>query len=120
MATAETVNLGDAHEPNEESFRVFHQIEHELKKTLVHLRREYQKHEPEYFAAAEHLDDKELTGFGEDDLYQVREAASAYGRHVFGKVRIPALPDEGPAYIHFRAFTAGSGDQATLHSIRIR
>jgi hypothetical protein len=76
------------------------------------------EHEPEYFAAVEHLSDAQLTGFGADDLQQVRVAVSAYGLHVFGKVRIPSLPDEGPAYIHFRAFTGGPDDQATLHSIR--
>ncbi|KAK4182256.1 hypothetical protein QBC35DRAFT_421025 [Podospora australis] len=117
MATAETVELGPPHEPKEESIRVFGQIEHELKKTLVHLRHEHNKHEPEYFAATEHLSDSELAAFTADDFQQVRVAVSAYGIHLFGKVRIGALPDEGPAYIHFRAFTGGPDDQATLHSI---
>ncbi|CAP69625.1 uncharacterized protein PODANS_1_12810 [Podospora anserina S mat+] len=63
MATAETVELGATHEPKEESLRVFEQIEHELKKTLVHIRHEHDKHEPEYFAATEHLSDAELAGF---------------------------------------------------------
>lgn len=48
-------------------------------------------------------------------------ANSAYGIHLFGKVRIPAMPDSGPAYIHFRAFVGGDEDgepaRATLHSI---
>ncbi|KAK4180436.1 hypothetical protein QBC36DRAFT_320280 [Triangularia setosa] len=118
MATAETVELGDPHEPKEESLRVFEQIQHELKKTLVHIRHEHNKHEPEYFAAAEHLSDAELAGFTLNDLHQVRVAISAYGIHIFGKVRIPALPDDGPAYIHFRAFTGGPDDEAKLHSIR--
>ncbi|KAL2128510.1 hypothetical protein VTI74DRAFT_9096 [Chaetomium olivicolor] len=117
MATADTVKLGDPHEPKEESIKVFKQIEHDLKRTLVRLRHESNKHEPEYFAAVEHLSDAQLTGFGSDDLHQVRVAVSAYGLHLFGKVRIPALPEEGPAYIHFRAFTGGPEDQATLHSI---
>ncbi|KAK4148638.1 hypothetical protein C8A00DRAFT_47549 [Chaetomidium leptoderma] len=117
MATAETVELGDSHEPKEESIKVFKQIEHELKRSLVRLRHEYNKHEPEYFAAAEHLSDAQLAGFGADDFHQVRVAVSAYGLHLFGKVRIPALSDEGPAHIHFRAFTGGPDDQATLHSI---
>ncbi|KAK4673527.1 hypothetical protein QC763_112810 [Podospora pseudopauciseta] len=117
MATAETVELGATHEPKEESLRVFEQIEHELKKTLVHIRHEHDKHEPEYFAAAEHLSDAELAGFTLDDFQQVRVAVSAYGIHIFGKVRIPALPDDGPAYIHFRAFTGGPDDEAKLHSI---
>ena len=72
----------------------------------------------EYFAAVEHLSDAELAGFAIDDLHQVRVAVSAYGIHVFGKLRIPALPDDGPAYIHFRAFTSGPDDDAKLHSIR--
>ncbi|KAK4682028.1 hypothetical protein QC764_112810 [Podospora pseudoanserina] len=117
MATAETVELGATHEPKEESLRVFEQIEHELKKTLVHIRHEHDKHEPEYFAAAEHLSDAELAGFTLDDFQQVRVAVSAYGIHIFGKVRIPTLPDDGPAYIHFRAFTGGPDDEAKLHSI---
>ncbi|KAK4161946.1 hypothetical protein QBC43DRAFT_322530 [Cladorrhinum sp. PSN259] len=117
MATAETVELGPSHEPKEESFKVFNQIEHELKKTLVHIRHEYNKHEPEYFAAVEHLSDPQLAGFTSDDLEQVRVGVSAYGFHVFGKIRIPALPDEGPAYIHFRAFTGGPDVEAKLHSI---
>ncbi|KAL2015943.1 hypothetical protein VTK56DRAFT_4515 [Thermocarpiscus australiensis] len=117
MATVDTVELGPPHKPKEESIEVFNQIEHELKKTLVHLRHEYNKHEPEYFGAVEHLSDAQLTDFGPDDLHQVRVAISAYGVHLFGKLRIPSLPDEGPAYIHFRAFTGGPGDKATLHSI---
>ncbi|VBB72756.1 Putative protein of unknown function [Podospora comata] len=117
MATAETVELGATHEPKEESLRVFEQIERELKKTLVHIRHEHDKHEPEYFAATEHLSDAELAGFTLDDFQQVRVAVSAYGIHIFGKVRIPALPDDGPAYIHFRAFTGGPDDEAKLHSI---
>ncbi|KAK4458903.1 hypothetical protein QBC42DRAFT_275744 [Cladorrhinum samala] len=117
MATADTVELGAAHEPKEESYRLFEQIEHELKKTLVHMRHEYNKHEVEYFAAVEHLSDAELAGFAIDDLHQVRVAVSAYGIHFFGKLRIPALPDDGPAYIHFRAFTSGPDDDAKLHSI---
>jgi hypothetical protein len=44
-------------------------------------------------------------------------AVSAYGFHLFGKVRIPAMPDSGPAYILFRAFDAGKDEDATLHSI---
>ncbi len=76
------------------------------------------EHEPEYFAAVEHLSDAQLAGFTVDDLREVRVAVSAYGLHLFGKVHIPSLPDEGPAFIHFRAFTGGPDDQATLHSIR--
>jgi hypothetical protein len=75
------------------------------------------EHEPEYFATVEHLSDSQLAGFSVDDFKEVRVAGSAYGIHLFGKVRIPALPEDGPAYIHFRAFTSGPGEEVKLHSI---
>ncbi|KAK2047042.1 hypothetical protein LZ31DRAFT_564024 [Colletotrichum somersetense] len=112
MATAETVDLGEVHEPKEESIKVFREIEHDLKKELLHIRREYQS----IFPFLAHLDDHKLAAFGADDLVAVRVAVSAYGIHLFGKIRIPALPDSGPAYIHFRAFVPG-GEPPKLHSI---
>lgn len=42
QATAETVDLGAVHEPKEESIKVFKEIEHDLKKELLHIRREHQ------------------------------------------------------------------------------
>lgn len=96
------------------------------------------EHEPEYFAATvrhsnsplnylgandlqdlqEHLSDQDLVGFSADDFEQVRAATSAYGIHLFGKLRIPAMPDpSGPAYIHFRVFIGGGDEPPKLHSI---
>lgn len=90
------------------------------------------EHEPEYFQAAvsssllrprciyspryqENLNDQQLTAFGSDDFILVRVAVSAYGIHIFGKIRIPDLPD---GYIHFRAFDTGpGGEPPKLHSI---
>ncbi len=66
---------------------------------------------------ARDLSDNELAGFTEHDFVLVRVAPSSYGIHLFGKLRIPALPDSGPAYIHFRAFTDGPDRGAKLHSI---
>ncbi|RGP73635.1 hypothetical protein FLONG3_6285 [Fusarium longipes] len=118
MATAETVDLGPAHTPKEDSIIAFEQILPELKKTLVHTRRDYNKHEPEYFAATEHLSDQDLVGFSADDFVSVRAATSAYGVHLFGKLRIPAMPDpSGPAYIHFRVFIGGGDEPPKLHCI---
>jgi hypothetical protein len=37
---------------------------------------------------------------------------------LFGKLRIPALPDpSGPSYIHFRVFIGGGDEPPKLHSI---
>ncbi|KAI0484743.1 hypothetical protein GGR56DRAFT_615220 [Xylariaceae sp. FL0804] len=117
MATAETVDLSPPHAPKEESLKAFGQFEAELKKNLLHLKHTYLKHEPEYFAAVQDLSDADLTAFSASDLNVVRTAMSAYGLHLFGKVRIPAMPDSGPAYVHFRAFVAGGDDPPKLHSI---
>ena len=51
-ATKETCDLGEAHAPKEASIKAFGEFEHELKKRLVHLRHEHDKHEPQNFAAA--------------------------------------------------------------------
>lgn len=48
---------------------------------------------------------------------QVRAAVSAYGIHLFCKLRLPAMPDSGPAYIHFRLFSSGTDDPVKLHNI---
>ncbi|KAI1209479.1 uncharacterized protein F4807DRAFT_426835 [Annulohypoxylon truncatum] len=121
MATADTVELGPPHAPKEESLKAFSEVEHELKKQLLHMKHTYLKHEPEYFAAVQHLSDADLTSFTSADLEAVRVGMSAYGLHLFGKVRIPAVPDSGPAYIHVRLFVGGDGHDepgvAKLHSI---
>jgi hypothetical protein len=62
------------------------------------------------------LSDSELTSFTSSDLEQVRVAVSAYGIHLFGKLRIPAMPDSGPAYVHFRAFSEGPDKDSKFHS----
>lgn len=117
MATAETVDLGPAHPPKEESLKAYGQFETDLKKKLLHLKHTYAKHETQYFAAVKDLSDADLTSFSSSDFDEVRVAASAYGIHIFGRVRIPAVPDSGPAYVHFRAFATTGDEPARLHSI---
>jgi len=81
------------------------------------------EHEPEYFRAVKDLSDHELASFSASDLESVRVGLSAYGLHIFGKVKIPALDN---AYIHVRVFgsakdgTDGSSvdeREYSLHSI---
>lgn len=80
-------------------------------------------HEPEYFRVVKHVNDSDLTSFTARDLETVRIAVSAYGLHLFGKVRLPAVDN---AYIHIRVFgsakdgTDGSSAderEYSLHSI---
>jgi len=113
MATAETVELGVAHVPKEESVKIFSDIEVELKKTLQHMRHDMNKHEPAYFAPVQQLSDAQLTNFSTKDLVLVRVAKSAYGLHLLGKVKLPESHDK--AFFHFRAFVGG--DTVKLHCI---
>jgi hypothetical protein len=61
------------------------------------------EHEPEYFHAVKQLSDADLVSFAVDDLESVRVAVTAYGLHLFGKVKLPALNN---GYIHIRIFGA--------------
>jgi hypothetical protein len=78
------------------------------------------EHEPEYFHAVKHVSDPDLTSFTSRDLESVRVANSAYGLHLFGKVRLPAVDD---GYIHVRVFgsakdgTDGSGIDEREYSL---
>ena len=81
------------------------------------------EHEPEYFRAVKDLSDSDLTSFSSSDLETVRVGETAYGIHLFGAVKIPALDD---AYIHIRIFVAAEEGtdgstlderKAKLHSI---
>lgn len=46
-----------------------------------------------------HLSNDDLTGFTLENFEEVRVGMSAYGYHLFGRLRIPALPEDGPCYI---------------------
>ena len=81
------------------------------------------EHEPEYFRAVQEVSDSDLASFSASDLESVRVASSAYGLHLFGKVKLPAVDN---AYIHVRIFgnakdgTDGSSldeREYSLHSI---
>ncbi|KAG9199193.1 hypothetical protein G6514_008940 [Epicoccum nigrum] len=123
MATEETVQLNEEHAPHQASIDAFDSILESLKDELVKLRRDHDKHEPEYFHAVKHVSDSDLASFTSRDLESVRVANSAYGLHLFGKVRLPAVDD---GYIHVRVFgsakdgTDGSSvdeREYSLHSI---
>ncbi|KAL2207386.1 hypothetical protein CC79DRAFT_1321484 [Sarocladium strictum] len=114
MATAETVQLDAPHSPKEESIKAFDSILPDLKKDLVHMRKERNKHEPEYFAAIESLSDDQLADFSTKDITTVRVGKTAYGIHLFAALRLPAASS---SYIQFRVFVAGGDEPPKLHSI---
>ncbi|EMD93436.1 hypothetical protein COCC4DRAFT_31187 [Bipolaris maydis ATCC 48331] len=129
MATEDTVDLSDSHAPHQASLDAFSSILEDVKAELIKLRRDHDKHEAEYFARVRHLSDAQLTSFSASDLELVRVATSAYGIHLFGKVKLRALDDgddNGGGYIHIRIFGAAkegtdgsSADERvySLHSI---
>ncbi|KAF3038384.1 hypothetical protein E8E11_001909 [Didymella keratinophila] len=123
MATEETVQLSEGHAPQQASIDAIDSILETLKDELMKLRRDHDRHEPEYFRAVKHVSDTGLTSFTARDLESVRVAISAYGLHLFGKIRLPAV-DNG--YIHVRVFGSpkdgtdgSSADERdySLHSI---
>ncbi|OAL52425.1 hypothetical protein IQ07DRAFT_585614 [Pyrenochaeta sp. DS3sAY3a] len=108
MATQDTVQLSEAHAPQQASIDAFNSILESVKEELVKLRRDHDKHEPEYFRAVQDISDADLIAFTASDLESVRVAVSAYGLHLFAKVKIPASDN---AYIHIRVF--GSAKDGT-------
>lgn len=123
MATKNTVQLSDEHAPHQASIDAFESILDTVKGELVKLRRDHDstpatntrcalltaaEHEPEYFRAVQHVSDSDLTSFTARDLQSVRVATSAYGLHLFGKLRLPAVEN---AYIYVRVF--GSPEEGT-------
>ena len=54
------------------------------------------------------VNNTDLVAFSAQHLESVRVATSAYGLHLFGKVKLPAADD---AYIHIRVF--GSAKEGT-------
>lgn len=138
MATEETVQLSEEHAPHQASVDAIDSVLETLKDELVKLRRDHDSmplqrvartwltpagHEPEYFRAVNHVSDSDLTSFTARDLESVRVAISAYGLHLFGKIKVPAV-DNG--YIHVRVFGSPKDDtdgssaderEYSLHSI---
>jgi hypothetical protein len=121
MATAETAQLGAPHAPKEASLQLYDELEHELKRILIHERHDKAKHDLPYFAAAAHLSDADFVSFQKSDFELVRHAQVAYGHIIFGKLKIPALAaDSQNCYVHFRAFEPEPGTEeatAEVHSI---
>lgn len=125
MATLDTVDLGPAHAPREESIKAFKEFEHELRKQLIHLRHDHDKHSPESFLSARNLSDHELATFSSDDFILVRVAPTAYGFILLGKLRLPALvalarDETALTDIHFRAFSDGPDQESNFHSFHTR
>ena len=139
MATESTVQLNEAHAPQQASIDAFNSILEAVKQELIKMRHEHDsalrpsleerlrltgtEHEKEYFQAVQGVSNADLAAFSAEQLETVRVATSAYGVHLFGKVKLPAVDN---AYIHIRVFgsakegTDGStADEReyTLHSI---
>jgi hypothetical protein len=104
MADSTTCQLTPSHPPKANAIKSFKFLLPEIRHKLVHLRRDHDKHEPEYFSDVSTLSDQELTSFDEHDLVAVRAGSVAYGLIVFGKVRIPKT--EG-GYVFVRWFVGG-------------
>jgi hypothetical protein len=122
MATEDQVELTEAHAPLQASIDAFSSVLESVKHELLKIRHEHDsmiphlvlpiaqltllEHEPEYFAAVKDFSNNELASFDASSLESVRAGTSAYGLHIFGKVKIA----DGK-YIHIRLF--GSAKEGT-------
>ncbi|TLD34617.1 heterokaryon incompatibility protein-domain-containing protein [Venturia nashicola] len=103
MADANTCELTASQPPKAASKKSFKLLLPEIKRELIKLRHNHDKHEPEYFASVKSLSDQELTSFDESDIVAVRAGRVAYGIIVFGKVRLQS----SGKYIFVRWFVGG-------------
>lgn len=135
MADANTCPLDDVHPPKEESINVFKELLPDIRKKIVGLRKMYTSMFPIYSMnsesvanpgpehdivqgaiAAEDYDDTKLAhSVKEDSLVEVRVGKTAYGVHIFGKVKVL----DGNKYILVRMFSGEEDGKKLrrLHSI---
>jgi len=116
MADAATVPLSPAHPPKAASVEAFKSAWHEIKNEFHKCRQKWDEHEPEmYSRVAGHTDHDLLEGVDlEKALVQVRTGDSAYGLHLFGKVKIEKVDD---AYIFVRLFVGEGGKDVKVHCV---
>lgn len=106
MADASTCELTASHPPKAAAIKSFKHLLPEVKRELIRLRHNHDKHEPEYFASVSALSDKELVSFDESDIVAVRAGRVAYGVIIFGKVKLQS-PGK---YIFVRWFVGGEDE----------
>jgi hypothetical protein len=141
MATAETAELGPAHPPKANSISAFKELfvrpevdADDITKTpylpdvLLRKFASDETHNTSYFhvlrenglTARDLIESIKPTDDEVAHFEEIRVAPMPYGYILFGKIRIPALPEDGPCYLHIRFFEPQPGTEHTaeLHSIR--
>ncbi|KAF8813783.1 hypothetical protein BYT27DRAFT_7180543 [Phlegmacium glaucopus] len=121
MASAEQISLNAPHAPHKNAIDAFNIVLPRIKSEILSSRHQWNKHEPRMWSRAAHVSDADLTSFSiEDDLVEIRSAATSYGVLIFGKIRLPAINDEkGEGFVHVRIHdppNRGSED-VRFHSI---
>lgn len=98
------LNFDAPHPPNAHGVEAFNNVLRQIKSEIVKSRQHWDLHEPKMWARAAGISDKELVAFTiEEDLIEVRAAATSYGTIVLGKIRLPAVnDDEGEGFVHVR------------------
>ncbi|KAJ6499107.1 hypothetical protein C8R45DRAFT_925770 [Mycena sanguinolenta] len=113
MASEEQLTLSTPHAPKQHAIDAFVHVEHEIKRTILQSRHDWDKHEPKMWAHASQTSDEDLVHFtmkvriARFGLHQSRFGARAhlsplsrtissfaetsYGPMIFGKIRIRAI-----------------------------
>jgi hypothetical protein len=107
-ATSEQINLNDAHPPRDNAITAFKVVVPAIKSAILKSRKDWDIHEPKMWSRAKGISDNRLVDFDiENDLVEVRSAATSYGTIILGKIRIPAINDnEGEGFVHVRSSPA--------------
>ncbi|KAJ3513383.1 hypothetical protein NMY22_g15054 [Coprinellus aureogranulatus] len=104
MASGEQLNFSEPHKPTDNGIEAFNIVLPIIKAEIIKSRHHWDLHEPKMWSRAQGISDKDLVTFTiEEDLVEIRNAATSYGTILLGKIRLPAVQDEeGDGYIHVR------------------
>jgi hypothetical protein len=102
MATEGTVQLSKTHAPHRATINALKSVLEILKDELVKLGHDHNRipHPELSPRAVKHVSDSDLTYFPTHDLGSVGVADSAYGLHLFWKIRLPTVPWIKPTYTY--------------------
>jgi len=116
MADASVVTLSEGHSPKQASLEAFEKALPDIRNVFHKARLHWEEHSPhEMFVRVEGYSDHQLLEpiDVKKDVVQVKTGETAYGLHLFGKLRVHGVDD---AFIHVRLFV--TEETVKVHAIQ--